>query len=227
MPRSSALDDVSRNRTRAAHSRRTDLVLVSVCEKPSTASFPDDVLPLRKVRPARQCRSYPLQTQAGETCCPRCVSAGGRRGMRLRPRRPARDRFWADFRPPFPPAVAHRLLLISLTAAIALTCGIKSTRRKERDADCALDAPTPHPRVRRCLRRDRLGRSLEAARGVSVENEVTTPARQAQRPAGARRSPDRRKRRSNQHTEMQTHRVSTPFPGIRPPNPNTRSVVRI
>ena len=57
---------------------------------------------------------------------------------------------------PFPPAVAHRLLLSDLTAAIAcdpgLSCGVKSARCKERDADFAAGRAQATISSRRALR---------------------------------------------------------------------------
>ena len=57
---------------------------------------------------------------------------------------------------PFPPAAAHRLLLSDLTAAIAcdpgLSCGVKSARCKERDADFAAGRAQATISSRRALR---------------------------------------------------------------------------
>ena len=47
------------------------------------------------------------------------------------------SRFWSECRPPFPPAVAHRLLLSALSTAIAwrdCTCSVKSARSIDQGA---------------------------------------------------------------------------------------------
>ena len=91
---------------------------------------------------------------------PRSVASFGRRPWTSPV---CESRVWGGFRLPFPPCVAHKLLLSALTAAIK--SGIKSARHKRRGAMFALDgpdrgrptAPAARSATRRRRRRSRFG----------------------------------------------------------------------